>query len=608
MLSRPLAPPRGDETLWVTGVYCPGDNRLLPADSPALHRAMTDFSRDELGRVRVSGFPMYVEHEGPRVGRWVTGYLDPQKGDAFCLGYVDHRTPAGDQARQDVLAGKLGQLSFHHRSSSKPAEVQGKVKVTKYPLEISLVREGMRPGCTIKQVKLLREKDIAHVLQEFQPSLSPTASEQYVDVAASQLTAANLQTLLSKLFPPLNKDFTLDKSGFIRTPDPSSHTATVAASSSSPLTSASFVQSLLPSYFPAPSSSMSAPAATPAPVAAPVAAPAAAPAPAAETPAAAPVAAPAAAPATAAPTMPDPTQVINEALSSATTAEQAKAIGLELLKHLQLSHAEKAKLKEQVNGLEKVNGEIRKGLQEKVVAKQKEVEPLLAESGISKERMAAAVDYYHRMAVEEPDITRASSGVQAFETLIDVACSNRNKRKLEEDVSLAYQAGQGAAGHENYKRLVTETNRVQQVVQPNLSLPVQPQVYAPGSLQQALAQMSYLSASGAYSQPAGMGAGLPTSSPAQRYVDPQQMATLRTNEAPAPTPAPAALPASSPVAAPAPGFTSGFTYPMPSSGSQLGQKLNQDNVLANTYHQAQTRLGGVNPGVLSEWAGMMQTY
>lgn len=640
-----------EEILWLAGVFYPGGGcTLLPPNSPLSQTAMTDFALDELGRLRISGFPMYVEHEGPRIGRWVAGYLDPVHGDAFCLGYVDASTEAGRKARDMVLHGDLKELSFHHKATRKPV-APGKLSIKKYPLEISLVHEGMRPGCSIKDIRLLREQDLAAVLAQFNlPSLARSKSavsssysadsDSDFDVAASKLNKPALDALMAHLFPPSPISHSGSNSYYHQTGPPPLSIAASSSFSFSPVAdlsnknshldkSLTILPSLTPSFAhslflppmsaptPAPVAIPQAPVAAPqAPVAAPVAAvPVATPMEGVvPTTPATPVAAPVAAPATpAAPAAPSPSAVLAKEVNQMTDPAELRATALVFTQQMEKMQKENAALASRLQAVEQLGTQMKANFNDRWLTKAKEFEPYTGENGlIDKDRLKPAVDFVSQQLANNTDLGQSSALLQAMETFVDVACSNAkaasNKRKLEEQVATAYVNGQAAAGFEGYKRAVTETNRVfgsmsaptAPAVQPSSSTLGAPPVVIRTAIQYEMERMNQRYG---VEPPKSMTSGLPVSPPEQRVQNAQQYADYRTGNVATPQ-TPAAPQQAAPAAPQIPANNSGFGYQLPQQGSSLATMLNQDGTLAKSFHNVQQQMN-MNPAVMEKWANYM---
>jgi len=303
----------------VGGIFHPSDFRF-PAESAASD-ALLNFERDELGKISVRGMPAYVEHARPRAGRWVTGHVDPVTKHAMSFGYAGpSTTPAGREAVQGLMSGKLKHLSLTHKvrvscarrrsltntqgtmqvvQASKP-----KMKVSKFPLEISFVAEPARDGSDITYKRPVDEEQFESFLRLVDAGCKPESAAQLAGaddrerlsrgilLAASQQNWSGVDLLVSEMTTRARSELgtrhnyktRLDNqegtAGPVLSPSPSSSITSQATRA------IQFVRA-----------HMQTPVATPAPAAAPAPAPAPAAAPAQQPAATAPVPAPAQAPA-----------------------------------------------------------------------------------------------------------------------------------------------------------------------------------------------------------------------------------------------------------------------------------------------------------------------
>jgi len=102
---------------------------------------------------QLSGTPVLVEHSTKKVGSIVSAWTS-SNGSMYALAEIDVKSPGGAVAAEYVRKGGLGQLSMGYVQTMTKCVKTGKFKPHHKSIkEVSLVRQGARPGCLISQIE-----------------------------------------------------------------------------------------------------------------------------------------------------------------------------------------------------------------------------------------------------------------------------------------------------------------------------------------------------------------------------------------------------------------------------------------------------------------------
>jgi hypothetical protein len=99
------------------------------------------------------GTPVLVEHCTQKVGSIVSAWT-VRDGSLYALAEIDVKSPGGAVAAAYVKKGGLGELSMGYTQTMMRCTQTGRFKPVKKRIrEVSIVREGARPGCLIEQIE-----------------------------------------------------------------------------------------------------------------------------------------------------------------------------------------------------------------------------------------------------------------------------------------------------------------------------------------------------------------------------------------------------------------------------------------------------------------------
>ena len=109
--------------------------------------------RDDVPRMArsLAGAPLRVEHsDGALVGRVLNGWTDAGTGALWALAELDVSHMAGALAAAAIERGTFREFSLGYTSRVGPNPATGRIEARdKRVVELSIVKTGARPGCTI---------------------------------------------------------------------------------------------------------------------------------------------------------------------------------------------------------------------------------------------------------------------------------------------------------------------------------------------------------------------------------------------------------------------------------------------------------------------------
>jgi hypothetical protein len=101
----------------------------------------------------MKGTPLLVEHASKKVGSIVSAWT-ADNGSMYALAEIDIKSPGGAVAAEYVRRGGLGEFSMGYTQVMMKCAQTGQFKpVRKNIREVSLVKQGARPGCLIAQIE-----------------------------------------------------------------------------------------------------------------------------------------------------------------------------------------------------------------------------------------------------------------------------------------------------------------------------------------------------------------------------------------------------------------------------------------------------------------------
>lgn len=101
----------------------------------------------------MKGTPLLVEHSSQQVGSIVSAWTAGD-GSLYALAEIDMKRPGGAVAAEYVRRGGFGQFSMGYTQVMHKCKKTGRFKPYKKNIrEVSLVKEGARPGCLIAQIE-----------------------------------------------------------------------------------------------------------------------------------------------------------------------------------------------------------------------------------------------------------------------------------------------------------------------------------------------------------------------------------------------------------------------------------------------------------------------
>jgi hypothetical protein len=132
-----------------------GEVNPPPVSTPGYGGILFTAADDLPGKARaLAGTPLRIEHNGSShhdVGRVLHGWTDARTGALWALAEIDVERPRGAVAAAAVTHGVLGGFSLGYKARVCRDPVTGGFKSTgvKEITELSIVREGAHPSCTI---------------------------------------------------------------------------------------------------------------------------------------------------------------------------------------------------------------------------------------------------------------------------------------------------------------------------------------------------------------------------------------------------------------------------------------------------------------------------
>jgi hypothetical protein len=101
----------------------------------------------------MKGTPLLVEHSSKQVGSILSAWT-ANNGSMYALAEIDDKSPGGAVAAEYVRRGGLGEFSMGYTQTMMKCQNTGRFKPVKKSIrEVSLVKQGARPGCLIAQIE-----------------------------------------------------------------------------------------------------------------------------------------------------------------------------------------------------------------------------------------------------------------------------------------------------------------------------------------------------------------------------------------------------------------------------------------------------------------------
>jgi hypothetical protein len=156
-----------------------------------------DFTDDEKASVKLSGLPVRIEHlDNMKVGNIECDWLDKRTGEKWVLGKMSRDTFKSRFGYNATKNSKLYRgLSLQHHVYKNPDGRRIKV-----PVEVSICREGRRPGTLIHRIGETTEREYIHKASSniqnhmTEPAQTPaqttTAPPEVTNTAAAPATAS----------------------------------------------------------------------------------------------------------------------------------------------------------------------------------------------------------------------------------------------------------------------------------------------------------------------------------------------------------------------------------------------------------------------------------